>query len=118
MKLEKWRVKSSTLSRIPVALTKNPHVALSEFNRVATNPIVHPGAQTQALIEYKANVNVVDDMQETPLHKACVKSGDYEIVTRSLSDFLIGFVQNIMVYHGLSSFSQCFDGHQWGYLGT
>ena len=68
-------------------------MALSEFNRVATNPIVHPGAQTQALIEYKANVNVVDDMQETPLHKACVKSGNYKIVTRSLSDFLIGFVQ-------------------------
>jgi hypothetical protein len=35
----------------------------------------------------------VDDMQETPLHKACVKSGNYKIVTRSLSDFLIGFVQ-------------------------
>jgi hypothetical protein len=92
-------------------LTKNPHVALSEFNRVATNPIVHPGAQTQALIEYKANVNAVDDMQETPLHKACVKSGNYKIVTRSLSDFLIGFVQkweiqyrkkSRVIYHGIS----------------
>lgn len=49
------------------------------FNAIEMN---NPSA-VKALLKYKANVNAVDpedDMQETPLHKACVKSGNYEIV--------------------------------------
>ena len=53
----------------------------------------------QALLKYKANVNAVDpedDMQETPLHKACVKSGNYEIVTQS-TQFSS---PSVIVFHG------------------
>ena len=64
----------------------------------------------QALLKYKANVNAVDpedDMQETPLHKACVKSGNYEIVTQS-TQFSKG---SVIFFHGL--FHQFLGPKNW-----